>query len=375
MLSSPAKRRVRGCELPFSGEQVVAAVFWLGSTASTFVAFAIYAEEAAELAITLGTYGLFVIISFLAYMYCVTVDVSAPGGFAIPWQKQTQSTERWCRLCGKTVQGLDHHCNWLNTCVGTRTYWAFLILLLASTIQFVLQVLWSVLIAAVWSDEPGTGGYIYLAFMAAFGMAGVLSVGSLLLFHMYLVTQGIGTYDWLLRRMERMRTREAQTAERARLAAAAMAAQTAGRVSPSAQQQPQPLSPSAITHSGLCDVASANSFRAGNTAPAAQTGRQLSAPKAWLGGAAGDGSSSFASGLDASGRAASGTSNGEHLEVEMVTERKALGAAVASAFERKHDDDEEDEEWGGGGKEGEGKADDEEGGKSDEEGGPSRGVR
>lgn len=40
----------------------------------------------------------------------------------------TQARERYCKLCGKTVMGLDHHCVWLNTCVGKRTYWAFFIL-------------------------------------------------------------------------------------------------------------------------------------------------------------------------------------------------------------------------------------------------------
>ena len=27
-----------------------------------------------------------------------------------------------CRICDKCVNGFDHHCKWLNTCVGKRNY-------------------------------------------------------------------------------------------------------------------------------------------------------------------------------------------------------------------------------------------------------------
>jgi len=43
-------------------------------------------------------------------VYCYTCEVNV------------DPTSKHCRYCGKCVAGLDHHCIWLNTCVGTKNY-------------------------------------------------------------------------------------------------------------------------------------------------------------------------------------------------------------------------------------------------------------
>ncbi|RYG50260.1 hypothetical protein EON66_12030 [archaeon] len=55
------------------------------------------------------------------------------GGIACKRMSKTQSVDRYCRICAKMVPGLDHHCSWLNTCVGKRTYAIFFVLVLAGT--------------------------------------------------------------------------------------------------------------------------------------------------------------------------------------------------------------------------------------------------
>jgi hypothetical protein len=49
-------------------------------------------------------------------------------------------TSRYCATCCKNVLGLDHHCTWLNTCIGLRNYIPFLSLVVIGFVQMSMQV-------------------------------------------------------------------------------------------------------------------------------------------------------------------------------------------------------------------------------------------
>ena len=34
----------------------------------------------------------------------------------------SHSNAKHCKICDKCIYGFDHHCKWLNTCIGTRNY-------------------------------------------------------------------------------------------------------------------------------------------------------------------------------------------------------------------------------------------------------------
>jgi len=120
--------------------------------------------------------------------------------------RATQRIERYCRTCQSVIPGFDHHCTFLNICVGTRTYFFFYTLALTGTLLFTWQCVFCALIAAgVWRDpdtESDVGLTILAGLASLFAFSGVLSFGALCTFHTYLLTQGIGTYDWMLRRTE-----------------------------------------------------------------------------------------------------------------------------------------------------------------------------
>ncbi|KAK8864432.1 hypothetical protein IAR55_001680 [Kwoniella newhampshirensis] len=48
-----------------------------------------------------------------------------------------------CRLCGNCVDGIDHHCSYLHTCVGKRNYFSFLVLLISAAISDIYIVIFS----------------------------------------------------------------------------------------------------------------------------------------------------------------------------------------------------------------------------------------
>jgi len=216
MLATSRTSRVRGCDPPFSVEQISVFILEIFFTSLTLAVISLYAERPGPLAICLILYLLCFLTVLISYVYCSGVDPAAPNidYLFLPTRKST--TSRYCRICSKSIPGLDHHCVWLNTCIGARTYWAFYILASAGLLQHILQFILCILVATplAWKLKRTEGsvgddnGPIFAGIVSALSIIGIVAFGSLWLFHSYLLTQGIGTYDWLLRRAERRARRE-----------------------------------------------------------------------------------------------------------------------------------------------------------------------
>ena len=213
MLSPTRRSRVNGCDPPFSVEQIGAFFLELFFTTLTLAVISLYADRPGPLAICLILYLLCFLTVVVSYIYCSSVDPAAPNidYFLLPTRKSTSS--RYCRLCSKSIPGLDHHCIWLNTCIGARNYWAFYVLASAGLLQHILQLILCVLVATpfAWkmsNSDRGENGPAFAGIVSSLSVIGIIAFGSLWLFHSYLLTQGIGTYDWLLRRSERRAKRE-----------------------------------------------------------------------------------------------------------------------------------------------------------------------
>lgn len=155
------------------------------------------------------------------WFYCEYVDPSKPGGLGCLCMRETQKSVRFCAHCRKSVPGLDHHCTWLNTCVGKRNYWAFYLLSLTGTVSFVLQSILYILMVTTYRNEQNSSSVgsedayiaiLVVAILLSFGAVGAF--GSLCAFHTYLLITHQSTYDWLLAARNKKLERFAKRATR-----------------------------------------------------------------------------------------------------------------------------------------------------------------
>lgn len=83
------------------------------------------------------------VLFLTAYYVVETTDPAEyTDGVNIPvvcFPKATEKT-RYCAQCGKSVVGLDHHCTWLNTCIGIQNYVPFISLVTIGFTQMSMQV-------------------------------------------------------------------------------------------------------------------------------------------------------------------------------------------------------------------------------------------
>ena len=215
---SPKRSRTRGLESPYSAEQKMTMVLHPIATAVSFwltpavlaandvsgnhvaVGWAVVALSACTSASLLACWAAVVIID-------PSVDTAPASGCT----GCSGGTERpyYCLHCRKRVPGFDHHCAWLNTCIGRRNYVFFYGVALSGTVQYAVATTVAVLLLASpdWRDAVA-GWSLYLggggAFRAVLGVFLLLAAPllaafvALLGFHTYL--RGwlrMGTYDWV----------------------------------------------------------------------------------------------------------------------------------------------------------------------------------
>lgn len=123
-----------------------------------------------------------------------------------------------CWTCSKCIAGFDHHCMWLNNCVGETNYSLFFLYLITMTLVALSLSLISAVVFVAYLIQPdsfqeraeATFGSSYPHFLTLVfsGMCALLGgIASALLihlagFHVYLIYRGESTYAYILRKRD-----------------------------------------------------------------------------------------------------------------------------------------------------------------------------
>eukprot|EP00922_Rhytidocystis_sp_ex-Travisia-forbesii_P018440 GHVS01027377.1.p1 GENE.GHVS01027377.1~~GHVS01027377.1.p1 ORF type:complete len:644 (-),score=141.69 GHVS01027377.1:137-2047(-) len=121
-----------------------------------------------------------------------------------------------CRACNKCVAVFDHHCKWLNNCIGKTNYRSFLALvtLVALMTCAIIGVsVWAIVNETFYGEQESLNVYGEWTGILVYIFTGVLIVVNfpllcldlqLLALHMYLVQQHSTTYEYITRRVHKL---------------------------------------------------------------------------------------------------------------------------------------------------------------------------
>ncbi|KQJ91709.1 protein S-acyltransferase 18 [Brachypodium distachyon] len=119
-----------------------------------------------------------------------------------------------CKTCERCVDGFDHHCRWLNNCIGRRNYAAFILLMFFVLLMLVIEGGTAIAIfVRCFVDSKGVkmemehrlhirlpkGAHAALSMaFVIFTMYSTAALGQLFFFHVVLIRKGMRTYDYIL---------------------------------------------------------------------------------------------------------------------------------------------------------------------------------
>ncbi|OQS03101.1 transmembrane protein [Thraustotheca clavata] len=198
--------RLNGLQRPYSKDQMFS-WFLQPTLIAAFIAIAGCCLEVSLALCVILPYVCMSLVFFCCWYLCETRNPAltpSPKKLCIPVPFKPV---RYCSACAKNSPGLDHHCTWLNTCIGDSNYEPFYILILTGTLKCIYQAIIGAVLATTWLDHiitlhPTANNNVLLAILWIHNIICLIlgaAYGALTAFHTYLLYLGMGTYDFILK--------------------------------------------------------------------------------------------------------------------------------------------------------------------------------
>ena len=132
------------------------------------------------------------------------LEISKNKPFCIICCSNISDKSKHCKKCNKCIENFDHHCDWLNNCIGKYNYSFFYILILVLVLNsfFIFSIGLYIFFNCKNNDKMKFK--FILTFIISFGNCCIgFNLTYLFIIHTYFIYKGITTYEYLLKKSKK----------------------------------------------------------------------------------------------------------------------------------------------------------------------------
>eukprot|EP00796_Vickermania_ingenoplastis_P002501 gene2501-1560_t len=153
----------------------------------------------------------------ISFMDCSDHGTSTSGTLCVYCCYRTRDGAKHCRACNKCTIGFDHHCKWLNMCIGVRNYRYFMCYMVSAAGGMTTALVSGVLFLSQWWDELKSHSLYFRIlpfFLIVLMCMGIPPIAHLLLFHIRLIINHTTTYAVILEKRRKKEEHASTTLSR-----------------------------------------------------------------------------------------------------------------------------------------------------------------